>query len=464
MSGDGVIEWAEEEFAGAELGDRRRTERLVEVAAGAAAHPAGHITEVFDEGAARTGAYRLLENEQVAPEALAQAARQACVQRSVGFAYVFVPVDGSSLNISDWQRSKGLGVVGRRFVGAQGLQVMSAIAVSPDGTPLGLAAQTWWARRGRARRKRIDRRALESRETHKWLMCMRPVVAAYDRIAPSCRPWFQIDRGGDSWPVLLEGLEPGRQLFTVRAAYDRRVEKKADEQQRYLWQTIEACPVMGRYELNVPAGPGRIGRKANIEVRARQVTLDLKEYLTKRHHLITVWAVLAREVDSAANAEHPIEWLLLTSYPVKRMEDARRVLFGYAQRWRIEEFHRIWKSGACRVEQTQLREKDAIVRWATILATVAVRILRLTYLARATPEVPATVEFRQSEIDAVLLLKRSKKYRPGDAPPIEEVVRLLAELGGYTGKSSGGPPGALVITRGLERIASVAELLESREM
>ena len=47
----------------------------------------------------------------------------------------------------------------------------------------------------------------------------------------------------------------------------------------------------------------------------------------------------------------------------------------------------------------------------------------------------------------------------GDLPTVAEVARWIADLGGYTGKSSGGPFGAKVLSRGLDCIAPVAQLL-----
>ena len=86
------------------------------------------------------------------------------------------------------------------------------------------------------------------------------------------------------------------------------------------------------------------------------------------------------------------------------------------------------------------------------------RILRMTYLARTKPEMLADCEFSQPEIDATIVLKRRKtKYKRGQVPTIGEIVRWIAELGGYTGKSSGGRPGALVLTRGLHRIEPLAQ-------
>lgn len=135
------------------------------------------------------------------------------------------------------------------------------------------------------------------------------------------------------------------------------------------------------------------------------------------------------------------------------------MLHGYTQRWRIEEFHKTWNSGACQVERTQLRSKDNILRWAVLLSSVAVRVQRLAMLSRTQPDLPATEELDQGEIDAAMMSTRQKTWRPGQVPPISEVTRWIAELGGYTGKSSGGPPGIQVLTRGLQRIELLANHL-----
>jgi len=215
-------------------------------------------------------------------------------------------------------------------------------------------------------------------------------------------------------------------------------------------------PTKGEYELAVPAGPKRTARTANMVVRFEKVTVKLTDPDTKASKSLILTAVLAREMSTVPNGEKRIEWMLLTNVNVENFDDAIRVVAAYAKRWRIEEFHKTWKSGACRVEDTQLRSTDAVLRWATILAAVAVRIERLKFLSRAEPTRPASTELEPVEIEALILLKRQNKKRneriPDTMPTIADATRWIAELGGYTGKSSGGPPGTIVLARGLERL------------
>lgn len=451
-----------QEFGGAELGDRRRTQRLVAMASRVAIQPAGNITAVFSDAAEREAAFRFVENDGVKAQAITAAACRAAATRAHGEKFIFVPVDGSSLNLPDRDGSKRLGRVGTRKCNAQGLQVMTAIAISSAETPLGIMGQHYWTRDRTGPRKKGSRnkRRVEDKETVHWLKVMQQSKAAMSVGAPATRLWFQMDRGADAWPV-LSTVENGDHWLTVRAAWDRRL-VTSDEQQRYLWETMQQATLRGTYTLpTASSGDGkRTARTARMAVRAAEVTLDLVCKPTKRHRPTTIWAVWVREDGSCPAGEKPIEWMLLTNHPVHDFAAAKLVIRGYAQRWRIEQFHRTWKSGACRVEDTQLADRDHIITWATLLASVAMRIVRLTYLSRHDPDEPATVELTRHEVDGAILVSETKRFRRGDVLTIAQAVSLIAQCGGYVGRSSGGPPGALVLARGLAKIQTVAKVLE----
>ena len=452
-----------DEFGDAELGDRRRTDRLVAAGAGALARPAGRVTEVFELAAEREGVYRLLENDEVPTEAIGEAAARATVRRAEGMPFVFAPVDGSSLQITDEDGEKRLGLVGARRLHSTGLQVMSAIAVGPDGTPLGMLAQRYWTRRERSTAKstKRDTRPVSDKETRFWLQTMDAARAAFGGSASETRPWFQLDRGGDAGILFVDGkLAVDQAWLTVRSEYDRCL---FGSQGEHLWQHVEQQEPCGVYSLPVLGNNNRAARTAHMSLRYAEVDLGVVVPSLGKVP-VRMWAVLALEEGTAPEGEAPLEWMLLTTYPVGGVVDAELVVYGYSTRWRIEQFHKMWKSGACRVEETQLRDVDHITRWATILASVGMRLLRLTYLARSNPDLPATTELSPAEVKAVILLRKPKGLGRDSMPTIGVVVRLIADLGGYTGKSSGGPPGALVIARGLNRLRPVAQLITDGDL
>src|SRR5258708_805159 len=127
------MSWAEAAFGHAELGDPRRTERLVTLAAEVARRPAGTVLQACATSASREGAFRLLENDAVRTGAVRDAMVQATTLKCSAKKLVFVPMDGTSLGLTDNAGSRGLGGVGAWKMGGRGVQVMSALAVEQDG-------------------------------------------------------------------------------------------------------------------------------------------------------------------------------------------------------------------------------------------------------------------------------------------------------------------------------------------
>jgi hypothetical protein len=381
----------------------------------------------------------------------------AGAERARGLAFVFVPVDQTSLNLPDPHGKRGLGAIGDRKSKARGLQVMNAITVAPDGTPVGLFAQKYWVRDpGVSVKVTRRKRKLAQKETRYWLEAMESGISVWEAAQVDTKLWFQLDRGGDFREMLCWARDHDHWV-TVRACFDRRA---LDIEERYLWGALEAATPLGTYSLDVPARGKRVGRIATIEVRARRVRLLLRDRWLKKNESVELTAILAREISPVPQGAARIEWVLLTNRLLTAFGEVREAIDGYSRRWRVEEFHKTWKS-TCRVEDTQLRDVQPITIWSTLLASVSMRIQRLMHLARSTPDMPADQEFSRYEIDAVIRLKTPKGFKPGDVPPISLAVRWVAELGGYTGRSSGGPPGAKTISRGLDRIQLAAQLLKA---
>jgi hypothetical protein len=470
---DQALHWATEEFGNAQLGDVRRQRRLVLLGAEIARQPAGTVTRACASSASREGAFRWLENEAVRVEPVRAAVVEAALRRCTQDRLVYVSVDGTSLTLTDKGGQKGLGGVGSWAMGSRGLHVMTAFAVALDGCPIGICGQRMWVRQSRSPHGDARRRGDPGeRETRFWLELLTESHAAFARSAPECTPWYQLDRGADCWPVLALARSSDL-LLTVRATHDRRVDGHVDS----LWSVVERSPLKGYLRIDVPARPARRkrqrragrrvywrtaprkARKAKVAVRAATVPLRLT---TAQGTRLTVEfnAVLVREV--GRRPEDRLEWLLLTTHSVRTRSDAVAVVDGYTHRWRIEELHRTWKRGLCRVEDTQLRSREAIFKWATLLATVASRAMRLTYLAREQPDLVATEGLSRMELRALIALRTPKGVALDHVPALSLAVRWLADLGGYTGPWNG-PPGPTVVGRGLRSVLAAARAFENAD-
>jgi hypothetical protein len=455
-----VRAWASEEFGRAELGDSRRVGRLVTMATTAAQRPSGRVSAVFGKDAERQGAYDFLESNHVDAAPIVDAIARSCAARSTDEKFVFVPVDGSSLTIVDHAQAKGFGHVGSYTIGMRGLKVLTAIAVTPSGTPIGVAHLEWW---NRPRYQRFaSYRPPAQRESQKWRHTIEVVTRRFKEEAPDVRLWFQLDREGDSKACLIPLAESGH-WFTVRSRYSRLLAGQSEKRQ-YLHDKIRRRPVVGEYFVDVPRRGRHPARRARLVVRSGSFTVATQNKWNGQVVPIDLNVVWVKEV-GRKRGQSSLDWTLLTNRPTNTLAQVRQVIDGYCQRWRIEEFHRSWKSGLCDMESSQLRGSPQVQKWATILAAVAIRAERLKYLARSSPNEPASIELSPPELLSLRFFKERQKKRtevlPDRPPTIKEAVIWIAQIGGYIHRPTQGPPGIVTIQRGLERILAGAEIFET---
>lgn len=455
--------WARDEFGEAMLGDVRHVRRLQAMAAGLAACPAGSVGGAFGNIREARAAYEFLEHREVDWRDIADASHRACARRCTAHWLVIVPIDGSSWSFTDHALKKELGPIGARAQGAQGVKVMTAYALSPEGIPLGVLAQSLWVRSQEPNPIAHAKRPLQEKESRWWTelqtQCEDQFVGCSSARVPQL--WYQMDREADQVPVLLRATTPGV-LLTVRADHDRVLAARrigVEHDSLKIFDLLDDTPAQGHARVRIARNSKRKPRVANISVTFVDVSLVLRAQWNQRFIANTpVTAVRVREV--GAPDDDPIEWVLYTTYPVVDLEDALEVVRAYALRWRIERMHYTTKTGAGHLNDSQLRSFDALAKWITLHVAVASRLQHILYRSREEPDVPALEEFSPDEIEATLLLREQEygKVYPADrTPSLGELVLFIAELGGYMGlKRSGGPPGIKIFERAFLRVEAAS--------
>ena len=150
-----------------------------------------------------------------------------------------------------------------------------------------------------------------------------------------------------------------------------------------------------------------------------------------------------------------IDWKLVTDLPITSRLEAIEKLNWYAQRWKIETFHKILKSG-CRAEQSKLRSAERLVNLLATFCILSWRIFWMTMLNRFTLNLKPTMAFTPLEIK---LLNRlipepiDRESRRG--PSLNSCLTQLARLGGYLNRAGDAPAGNTVIWRGLSRLTDI---------
>lgn len=441
-------QWAKEEYATVDLGDKRRDARALSIIAAFAQRPGGAIPHMAEDYAEAKAIYRFLSNEAITPEALRAPLQDAALRRLGDETTVIVPQDTTGLNFTTHQATEGLGPLGAGDGSkGYGIFVHSAIAICESGVPLGLMHQYSWARSHDVGRKHNrKRRPLEEKESFRWVAAARAVQAA----VPADKRLIQVaDREADFFEMFAEQRRENSFLL-VRVHQNRRLE----DDERLLWDKMAQMQPAHTFEMLVHVHHTTTVRKARLELRFGPMTIlpPCDGVHDKELEPITLNAIEVREIDAPEGAA-AIVWRLLTDLPVDSAEHARRCTRYYELRWLIERYHYVLKSG-CNIEDSQLRSFDRIERLLALLSAVALRLLWMTYSARKRPDAPCTVVF--SDVEWQLLYRYYMGTAPPDQPPrLKDVVLWLAEMGGFLGRKSDGEPGVKVLWRGLMRMQDI---------
>lgn len=440
--------WANDELAAVDLGDARLNRRVVRVVTDLAAQPTASVPQACGTWAATKGVYRLWAAPRVTPEAIRAAHQQQTLERLRGHPTVLVIQDTTALDFTHHPTTRGLGSLD--VPTHQGLKVHSALAVRPDGVPLGLLHQAVWTRdpaaRGHAKRRR--QRATNEKESQRWLTALQASQAA---VPDGIRVITIADREADIYDLFALPRRPGVELL-IRATHNRRVEHPA----RYLWPALRQSPNWGHLTVDVRRHDDHPARTALVTLRVASLLIA-----PPRHHRhqaalapIEVQAILAEE-EHPPPGTVPLCWLLLTTLPVATFEDAVQCVEWYCARWLVERYHFVLKSG-CRVEDLQL---ETAARLQCALATyslVAWRLLWLTYEARQQPTTSCATALEAHEWQALYCTIHRTPTPPALPPTLHEAIRWIAQLGGFLGRTRDGHPGVKTLWRGLRRLHDIA--------
>ncbi len=399
-----------------------------------------------NDWAAVKGYYRLIDQplvSAVTPENILHPHRERTIRRMQAQDTVLCIQDGTDLKYLTRPQCTGLGVIGTNQTGAQsrGLHLHSTLAVSAEGLPLGVLRAQCVAPEPRTKAGAAP--ALEDKKTFRWIEGLRDCVAVAREMSDT--PVISVmDREADFFDLFVEQRRDPSVELLVRAKHNRRMSKE-----HTLFEMVRDSPVRGRLAIAVgrqSARPksskkkvraARAERTAQVALRYRHVTLTSAAPEHQHSAPIGVWIVHVRERKPPPGTK-PIEWFLLTTLPITSPEQAEQALTWYCLRWRIEDWHRVLKTG-CRIEQLAHHSAERLERAIAINLVIAWRIMLMTRLGREVPELPAELLFSELEITVLGAFAKSR----GLPPPanLGAAVLMVARLGGYLARTRDPPPG-----------------------
>ena len=402
--------WADKEFGAAPLGDARLSKRLAKAAQAKADQPWRAFCGVAQgDWAAVKGYYRLIdapEDSAVTMANILRPHRERTVRRMQEQRTVLCVQDGSDLTYTQLAQCTGLGTLKANQTGAKtrGLHLHSTLALTTTGLPLGVVHAQCLAplppdptdlRPARAR-------PIEEKKTFVWLEHHRDLVAVAAEL-PHTRLIEVCDREADFFELFDEQRRQPRVELLVRAQHDRTLAAPPGK----LFAAVRQRPVQSRLRVPIPrqsarpkrtkqhARPKRPARLAELAVRFMQFQLPPAEYHADREP-VSVWVIHALEEHPPADAV-AVEWFLLTTLNLASPADAEQCLRWYCLRWRIEDWHRVLKSGCC-IEALAHDTAERLRRAIAINLVIAWRIMLMTLLGRDVPDLPAEVLFSDVEL------------------------------------------------------------------
>jgi hypothetical protein len=304
---------------------------------------------------------------------------------------------------------------------SKGLKLHSALALNTRGVPLGvLRAQTWAPQAADENTHRNDL-PIEEKESYRWVQTYQEAVAVAVRI-PQTRVVCVGDRESDIFELFDERRKQGgRADILVRVQHNRCLEGQEEK----LFEYSRQGPAEGQVSIAVPrqrekeGKPSKAGqpalpaRTAQVEVRFREVTICAPQTpRLKDKKPIRLFAVSLFEKHPPPGAAR-IQWLLLTTLAVRSLKQAMKCVRWYCLRWRIEEWHRVLKSG-CRILEHQNHTAEVLARTITLDAVIAWRIMVLALLGRQLPELPCDLLFNSWECQVLQLLAQKKSPYPSE--------------------------------------------------
>jgi Transposase DNA-binding len=403
--------------------------------------------------------YRFMNNVKVTAQLLYHSAGSFCkalLSESAGQTYLAVS-DTTKLDYSANKSADNLGCLD--YVHQKGLFCQTLMLMDALGCPLGLLRQSFFSRLAATLGQSLAinstaraKIAIEAKESYRWLEDHKELCTLFGQM-PQHRIVHLVDSEGDIFELFAARQYAHIHILT-RAHHDRKLfidpkkAAKGEYQPSNLKMAVCETDCQGCFSLLVKDDKTGEKRHAKLEVRWTKVTIDVPQTLqsyqkAKGFTPLPINVVEVREVTPQGSTKHPftpLQWFLMTTLPVERLEQANEIIHFYTLRWRIEDFHMVLKEG-CEIEQLQFEEEHALKNAIVVYSIVAIQVLRLRYLSQHYPEKPLEeVGIPVKAYQAVaVFIKNVKKINITivDRPTIVHFCQLITLLGTGNKKNKG---------------------------
>lgn len=458
--------WAFKEFKDINLGDQRLNQRLVKLADDFSKHPDFSINQASKDWHAAKAAYRFFQNGKVSEKEILTPHFKNTASRCKKQKYILIAQDTSVITLSHHPKTKGLGSIGGHpnpKSPVKGLYMHSALAMTPQGMPLGLLSNSFWSRekvRDKSK-KRIDHLIhTEDKESFKWINALEETNEALNG---DVKAITICDRECDIFDFYLSAIDLGTDVV-VRLHGDRQVGtrkdpirllKKLEDTEGYNKIIKIKVPIESKGDKDNSKATKY--REAELEIKSTPITLTPSRKQTQVvKEQLNLYAVEAKEINPPEDLE-VAHWVLITTLEIDSFEESLMIVKCYSMRWKIENYFRVLKSG-CTIEDCRLGDATRMINYIALSSVIAWRIFWMTFISRTNPKESCEVALTKSEWQALYCYYKEKPEVPKKPPSIKEATVWIARLGGFLARENDGNPGPTYLWRGWSRLQDMASM------
>jgi hypothetical protein len=439
--------WVAEEMVESQMHDMRHAKRLTTLLTQLSEQPVSSIPRACQGWAETVAAYRFLDNPQVGFVEILSGHKAATLERVRAQEVALLVQDTSFLNYGTLQPKTGVGTVKERA--REEYLLHATMAFTLERVNLGVVGAKLWQRPVEPVAHERARKPIAAKESYRGLEGY-ALACEVQQAGPQTVVVSVADCEGDIQEWFLDAMNrpaEERAEFLIRAQCNRRLAEGTRHE--YLWDEMAAARRLGKLTFKLSRQADRPPRRVTVAVRARPVTFRGARRPGGRLPPVQVWAVYLTEL-KPPKGEEPIEWLLLTSVPVADFAGACTLVQWYRARWEIELFFRVLKQG-CQIERLRLMTDHRLLNAIAIYLIIAWRSHSLTMMGRAYPEASCEVVFEPREWQTIYTMQFHSRP-PALPPPLRDMVRALAQLGGFLARTGDGEPGIKAIWQGYQRL------------
>jgi hypothetical protein len=466
--------WVMDEMQSVDLRDLRLERRLVQLLDTLSQSASASIPAACRNRAEMVAAYRFFDNDKVDFDDVLSPHIDATYERVQEQPVALLVQDTTELDLTrPTSRMQGVGPLQHGHRSGALLHLLHAF--TPDGTPLGTLAAKAWARaqpatnqtkRGSSeKRVQCARKPFHQKETHRWLATSQHCTEI-KRHTPDTQLIMLADRESDITDVIDYCHKQDQFDWIIRGDGDRVLHRESTSETsvrvhdhlsrtKPLYRdtlTIRARLSWGSQSIkHRPGKADRLARDVKVSVHAGALTLN--DPRPEHRDGVTVGVLLVRE-EKPSNQHEPIEWVLLTSLPIKTRQQAQQVIAYYLQRWMIELYFKVLKSG-CQIESRRFEHIDRYLPALALYMIIAWRTLYVCRVSRTHAECSCELVYAEAEWKGVWQVVRGRRP-PRKPPPLLEMTKIVAELGGYIHTRRARPPGPQSIWLGLQQLHLIA--------